>query len=84
VSYWDIAEMAQNLDLQARIFAAGAQEQVAVAGNMLRICSAPGWADEWASAVAGGVERPGKDAAVISDSEILAAVQALATELAEG
>lgn len=75
MSYWDIAEMAKDLDLQARIWACAAQEDVAVV-NMLQICAAPGWDTEWASAAAGGVARPGKDPAVISDAEILSSVQA--------
>lgn len=42
------------------------------------IAAAPGFADAYASAVAGGVERPGNDPAVISDAQILSVVQALA------
>lgn len=48
-----------------------------------RIAAAPGFADAYASALAGGVERPGNDQAVISDAEILAAVQALITSLGD-
>lgn len=77
MSYWNIAAMAQNIDLQARIFAAGAQENVDVNGKILRVCSAPGWADAWESALAGGHEQPGRDEAVITDEMILAAVQNL-------
>ncbi len=40
------------------------------------IAAAPGFADDYASAVAGGVERPGNDQAVISDAELLGALQA--------
>lgn len=39
--------------------------------------SAPGWAEKWDSAVAGGIEEPGKDPAVILDADILSEVQRL-------
>lgn len=45
--------------------------------HVWKIAAAPGFADKYASALAGGVPRPGNDQAVISDGEILAAVQAL-------
>lgn len=80
MSYWNIAAMAQNIDLQSRIFAAGAQEHVDVNGRILEVCSAPGWADAWESAAAAGNEQPGRDEAVITDPMILAAVQQLAAE----
>jgi hypothetical protein len=44
--------------------------------NVWWIAAAPGFADAYASALAGGVERPGNDPAVIPDADILAAVQA--------
>lgn len=74
MSYWDISEMAQDIDMQARIWACAAQEHLDSV-NILRICAAPGWDAAWASAVAAGVERPGKDPAVISDEMILSSVQ---------
>src|SRR4051812_18670467 len=54
MSYWDIADMAGNLDLQARIYACVAQETGTTGGTVefLVICGAPGWADAWASALA--------------------------------
>lgn len=45
--------------------------------HVWQVAAAPGFADDYASAVAGGVERPGNDQAVISDDELRAAVQAL-------
>ena len=44
--------------------------------NRWAIAAAPGFADAYASALASGVERPGNDPAVISDAQILSAVQA--------
>lgn len=41
------------------------------------MASAPGFGDAYASAIAGGVERPGSDASVITDGQILSGVQAI-------
>jgi hypothetical protein len=46
------------------------------ARNVWLIAAAPGFADDYASAIAAGVARPGNDQAVISDDELRAAVQA--------
>ena len=40
------------------------------------IAAAPGFADAYESALAGNVENPGDDPSVISDAQILSAVQA--------
>jgi hypothetical protein len=85
MSYWDISEMSFDPDLSNREQAAAAQE-IPVGGmdprtwqadNSLRLAASPGWSEAWASAVAGGVPRPGKDPGVITDGMILSAVQAL-------
>jgi len=47
------------------------------ANNIWLVAAAPGFGDAYASAIAGGIPRPGNDPAVISDAQILAAVQAL-------
>jgi len=44
--------------------------------NVWFIAAAPGFADDYASAIAAGVPRPGNDQSVISDDELRAAVQA--------
>jgi len=41
--------------------------------------ASPSWGEKWESALAGGVESPGQDEAVITDGDILATVQALGT-----
>lgn len=46
------------------------------ATNQWFIAAAPGFADKYASALAANVPRPGWNPAVISDGEILSAVQA--------
>jgi hypothetical protein len=75
MSYFDIADMAQNQDLQDRIYACAAQEHLDSV-NVLRICAAPGWDAAWSSAITSGVENPGRDPGVISDEMILSSVQA--------
>ena len=82
MSYWDIAEMTADGDLQRRAQAAAAQEQDGdpfawAAENMIHLAASPGWDAAWASAVAAGLPRPGKDPGVITDGMILSGVQAL-------
>jgi hypothetical protein len=89
MGYWEIAEMAQDLDLAARIQAAAAQEitddrspYAWQAENMLDLCASPGWDAAWSSAAAGGNEAPGRDPGVITDGMILSAVQSILTPAA--
>jgi hypothetical protein len=83
MAYWDIAEMALDAQLIMRVQACAAQEpsltqpQAWVAQHMLQITAAPGWDAAWASAIAGGIVDPGKDAGVITDGQILAQVQSV-------
>lgn len=44
------------------------------------VAAAPGFADAYESALAGGVPNPGDDPAVISDAQILGVVQMLVAE----
>lgn len=86
-----MAALAADTDFRVRIAAAYSQEQEPVAGGVhpltwadqyqFNIAGAPGFGDAYASAIAGGVERPGYDPAVITDGMLLGAVQALLTEL---
>jgi hypothetical protein len=48
-----------------------------VAENIWRLAVSPGFDAAYESALAGGIGRPGWDPAVITDADILAAVQAL-------
>ena len=81
MSFWDIAQMAQDIDLGARIVACVATEGIrpptgwATQDKMLLVCAAPGWDAAWESAEASGNENPGRDPAVITDQQILASVQ---------
>lgn len=82
MSYTAIAQAAQDGALRARIAAciatqgSTAEHPTQTADRLLWACAAqPGWGEAWASAQAAGNPNPGDDPAVISDPQILAAVQ---------
>lgn len=77
MSYWDIANMARDYDLQSRIYACVAQETGNEGGviEFLVICAAPGWDAAWASALASDNPAPGRDPGVITDGQVLSATQ---------
>ena len=88
MAYADQVLLSRDLDFTDRVGASAAVELDPVNGyppdawarnNVWWIAAAPGFADAYASALAGGVERPGNDPAVISDAQILSAVQAFIT-----
>jgi hypothetical protein len=83
MSYSSQAALSGDQDFISRVSASAAVEVTRPTNpvtwardNIWRISSAPGFADAYESAVIAGVERPGLDPAVISDSQILSAVQA--------
>jgi len=86
MGYSDQALLSADQDFWQRIAAcaaveidlAGVQPVQWAADHVWLIAAAPGFADAYASAIAGDVDRPGNDPAVISDAQILAAVQAIA------
>jgi hypothetical protein len=84
VSYFDQSLLARDPDFAMRIAACVSVEDRTVAdpwawatANQWAIAAAPGFADAYSSAIAGDVENPGRDPAVITDPQILAAVQAV-------
>ena len=88
MAYSDQALLSQDFDFTTRIAACAAVEVTLApdeppmtwaVNHVWLIAAAPGFADAYASALAAGVPRPGNDQSVISDPQILAAVQALAT-----
>jgi hypothetical protein len=89
MAYSDIALLADDRDFRGRIAAAASSEDDHLPMHPLtfadtyqwQIAGAPGFGDAYASAVAGDVERPGNDPAVISDAQILAVVQPLLAAL---
>ena len=83
MAYWDLSQLAFDPDFTLRVAACYASETQDLDPNswaaihMWEVASAPGFSDAYASAVAGGVPNPGRDASVISDAQILSAVQPL-------
>lgn len=86
MAYSDQALLAQDYDFHLRIAAAASADGMVPAGvqattwaadHQWQLAAAPGFAADYASALAAGVPRPGNDEAVISDAELLAALQAL-------
>jgi hypothetical protein len=83
MSYSSQAALAGDADFIARVSASAAVEVPQpenpvtwARGHIWRIAAAPGFGDAYESALVAGVERPGNDPAVISDAQILSAVQA--------
>lgn len=87
MGYADIAALQQDADFNVRTQACYATETLEVNGALdpgswtaqhsWDMAAQPGFGDAYASAVAGQVPRPGNDASVISDAQILGAVQSL-------
>lgn len=88
MAYFDQALLSKDQDFIERVGACAAVE-IDMGGTMQplawasdhvwEIAAAPGFADAYASAIAANVPNPGRDPAVISDAQILSAVQALPT-----
>lgn len=86
MAYSDVAALHADADFLDRTAAAYATEPGTegdpgswAAIHAWDMAGQPGFGDAYASAVAGGVERPGNDVSVISDAQILTAVQAIGT-----
>lgn len=82
MSYNTVAQMSRDFDLKERVAACasteGEREPVAWAeANMWRLAGSPGWDGAYFAAVDAKRDEPGRDEAVITDSMILSAVQAL-------
>jgi hypothetical protein len=82
VAYYDVFLLTQDSDFQGRVAACYATEEGQENPNawtfehLWVLAAEPGFGDAYASALASGNERPGKDPAVITDGMILSAVQA--------
>lgn len=84
MAYSDVAMLSADNDFILRTRAAVAQEGEADVitwsnEHQWQMAGMPGFGDKYAYAVNNGHPRPGNDQAVISDPEILAAVQSLRT-----
>jgi hypothetical protein len=89
MAFYDQAVLSADTDFQQRIAACAQTEGLVTPPDQpidwafehqWAVAAAPGFADAYASAVESGVERPGRDPSVISDAQILSAVQALPAE----
>lgn len=87
MAYSDQALLSNDSDFLQRIAACAAIEidlgethpVTWGANHQWQIAASPGFGDKYASALAAGVPRPGNDPAVISDGDILSAVQVIGT-----
>lgn len=87
MAYYSQFQMAYDSDLTGRVIQAVASEVQAghttadpaqwAADNRHHWAASPGWDAAWDSALAAQHPNPGRDGAVITDGQILAAVQAL-------
>ena len=84
MSYNHIADAAQDSDLRRRVAACFAQQttgteqpEALASVHMWRIAANGPIADAYSYAVAANVPNPGKDEAVVTDANILAAVAAI-------
>jgi hypothetical protein len=82
MTYWDVSQLSDDPDFRARCVAAlateghPAPEQQGFAWRW-QYAGQPGFGAAYAYAVATNVKTPGRDPAVITDGQILAATQAL-------
>jgi len=82
MAYSDIAMLAADNDFIYRTSACVSTQGEAdprqwALDHTWQMAGMPGFGDKYASAIANGIERPGYDPAVISDPDILSAVQSL-------
>lgn len=84
--YFDVATLAGDPDFVARVTACYASETLGdsdglpaqwASEHMWDMAAQPGFGDAYASALASGVPDPGRDESVISDAQILGAVQTI-------
>jgi hypothetical protein len=82
MAYSDIALLAADNDFIQRTRACASTEGIADPvswsnDNQWQMAGTPGFGDKYSYAIATGVDRPGYDPSVISDGDILSAVQTL-------
>ena len=88
MAFHDVALLHSDADFLLRVAACYSIEpdttedpDVWAAQHAWELASAPGFGDQYASALASGVEEPGADQSVISDGQILSAVQFLLAQV---
>lgn len=84
MAYSDVALLANDFDFTQRTAGAIAQEQIDLGefnaigwatGHNWEMAGMPGFGDAYGYAVLTGIVRPGNDPAVITDAQILSAIQ---------
>lgn len=86
MGYWEVSQLARDSDFQSRIAACYGTETLAQDPeswsvlHQWQIASAPGFGDAYTYAINSGNPAPGKDPSVITDAQILAAVQFILSE----
>ena len=85
MSYSTVALLQADVDFLRRAAACAALEHVEIdpyqwaINNSWNMAAMPGFGEAYESALVSEIERPGNDPGVISDQQILAAVQSLNT-----
>lgn len=84
MAFWDIALLAADSDFNNRIAACATVEGLVTttspqwaSDHAWELAAAPGFGEAYAFAIANGVPNPGRDPSVITDEQILSAVQSL-------
>jgi hypothetical protein len=82
MAYSDVALLTQDNDFIQRVRACvsseGELEPIEwTEQHIWQMAGMPGFGDKYASAILNGIQRPGNDQSVISDGDILSAVQSL-------
>jgi len=82
MAYSDIALLTTDNDFRFRIAACASTEgemqpEIWAQDHIWEMASMPGFGDKYAAAILNGIARPGNDQSVISDPDILSAVQSL-------
>lgn len=89
MTYYTQSQLAADQDMMLRVSACASLEGVEnpqgwAAVNNWRLSAQPNWDAAYASALAAGIEYPGRDGSVISDGQILAAVHSIRAAEAAG
>ena len=82
MGFWEQSQLTQDPDFAARCVACAAGEGFDSPdqwqwAHRFDLAATPGFADAYSSALASSVPNPGRDPAVISDAQILSAVQSI-------
>lgn len=90
MGYYETGLLSRDMDFMLRVAACYATEtqssdpETWANQNMWQVAAQPGFGDAYTYAMNTGNPSPGKDAAVITDGQILAGVQAIMADEATG